>query len=238
MLTDRQSTLLCTAVREYIRTGIPVGSEALLERVRLPWSSATVRAEFAQLEDEGFLEHPHRSSGRVPTRLGYRYYVDHAGARAPSPAAVAALRRFAPAVDPSQEAALARELAQLLARLSGTLAVVAILPEAVVREPAGLANLFRMRELTDGETAHDLERVLQAFEEHSETLMAHVADGQPTVFIDGENPVARAEHVSMLVTAPMLPTGLQLLAALIGPLRMPYTRNMRILRAVHTLRSL
>ena len=236
MLTDRQSTLLCTAVREYIRTGIPVGSEALLERVRLPWSSATVRAEFAQLEDEGFLEHPHRSSGRVPTRVGYRYYVDHAGARAPSPAAVAALRRFAPVVDPSQEAALARELAQLLARLSGALAVVA-LSETLVHA-AGLSNLFRMRESSESEIIHDVERVMDAMEEQADALVIRLAGGQPTVFINGENPVARAERVSMVVTAPRLPTGLPLLAALIGPLRMPYTRNMRILRAVHTLRSL
>ena len=233
MLTNRQATILCAAVREYIRTGIPVGSETLLERGRLPWSSATIRSEFSRLEAEDFVQHPHRSAGRVPTRLGYRYYVDRVAARAPSPVAVAALRRFGPVVEENEEVLLARRLAHMLARLSGTVAVVA-LPETPVHE-AGLSNLFRMREFAESETVHDIERVLGAMEEHAIALLAHMAEGQPTVYINGENPVAHAERVSMVVTAPRLPTGSPLLAALIGPLRMPYTKNLRIIHAVHAL---
>lgn len=236
MLTDRQTSILCTTVREYIRTGIPVGSESLRERARLPWSPATVRAEFSDLEDEGFLEHPHRSAGRVPTRQGYRYYVDHTEAHAPSQAAVAALRRFGPVVEEQREVAFARELAHLLARLSGTLAVVALAEHAV--HEAGLPNLFRMREVTDHAMASDIERVLYAMEDDMEALLTHMTEGRPTVFINGENPVARSQYVSIVATAPTLPTGSFLFAALIGPLRMSYPRNLRLLQAVHTLQSL
>lgn len=236
MLTNRQVSILCTAVREYIRTGVPIGSEALLARTRLPWSAATVRAEFSELEDEGFLEHPHRSAGRVPTRRGYRYYVDRATERTPSPTAVAALRRFGPIVEEHREARFARELAQLLARLSGTLAVVAISEHGV--HEAGLPNLFRMREVTDEGTVTDIERVLHAMEDDIAELLDHMTEGQPTVFINGENPLAPAERVSIVATAPTLPTGSFLFAALIGPLRMSYPRNLRLLQAVHTLQSL
>ena len=235
MLTDRQVNILCTAVREYIRTGVPIGSEVLLTRARLPWSAATVRAEFSELEDEGFLEHPHRSAGRVPTRRGYRYYVDRATERTPFPAALAALRRFDRPIEERREAHFAHELAQLLARLSGTLAVVATVEHGV--HEAGLPNLFRMREVTDEETVTDIERVLHVMEDDLAELLNHMVEGKPTVFINGENPLAPAEHVSIVATAPTLPTGSFLFAALVGPLRMSYPRNLRLLEAVHTLRS-
>ncbi|MDP3685385.1 MAG: hypothetical protein Q8R32_00970 [bacterium] len=235
MPTDRQATILCTTVREYIRTGIPVGSETLLVRARLPWSPATVRAEFSELEEEGFLQHPHQSAGRVPTRRGYRYYVDHTTAHAPSHAAVAVLRRFGPAMEENREAAFTRELAYLLARLSGMLAVVALSEHAV--HEAGLPNLFRMREIADHEMASDIERVLHAMEDDIAVLLNHMAEGQPTVFINGENPLARVERVSIVATAPTLPTGSLLFVALIGPLRMSYPRHLQLLRAVHSLQS-
>lgn len=235
MLTDRQSVILCSTVQEHIRRGTPVGSELLLERRRLPWSSATVRAEFASLEHQGFLVHPHRSSGRIPTRLGYRYYVDHAVEAEPFPAAMAALRRVEPVVEEQREAVLVRELAHIIAELSGTLAVVAM-PKVFVHE-AGLSNLFRMPEFAESETADDIERVLDGVEEHGETLLARLTNGEPAVFINGENPVAPAERVSVVVTAPTLPNGAPLLAVLIGPLRMSYAKHMSILRAVHALQS-
>src|SRR5439155_26430035 len=54
----------------------PVGSSALVEKYGLPVSPATIRNEMAALEDEGYIAQPHTSAGRVPTELGYRYYVE------------------------------------------------------------------------------------------------------------------------------------------------------------------
>jgi heat-inducible transcriptional repressor len=53
-----------------------VGSSALVEKYRLPYSSATVRNEMARLEEDGFITQPHTSAGRIPTDNGYRYYVE------------------------------------------------------------------------------------------------------------------------------------------------------------------
>jgi heat-inducible transcriptional repressor len=75
-LTERRQNLLQIIVDEYVTSAQPVGSSALVEKYRLPYSSATVRSEMAALEDEGFVSHPHTSAGRVPTDLGYRYYVE------------------------------------------------------------------------------------------------------------------------------------------------------------------
>src|SRR5919201_5769243 len=75
-LTQRQSEILRRVVEEYVSTGQPVGSKSLAERSGLAVSSSTVRYELAELESQGLLMHPHTSAGRVPTELGYRYYVD------------------------------------------------------------------------------------------------------------------------------------------------------------------
>jgi heat-inducible transcriptional repressor len=75
-LGSRQARVLRAVVRDYIRTGEPVGSGAVARRHRLRVSPATIRNDMAVLEAGGYLTHPHTSAGRVPTDLGYRFYVD------------------------------------------------------------------------------------------------------------------------------------------------------------------
>ena len=74
--TDRQLQILEYVVDEYVATGEPVASKALLEKYNITVSPATVRAEMAALEDLGLLEKPHTSGGRVPTSKGYEVYVN------------------------------------------------------------------------------------------------------------------------------------------------------------------
>jgi heat-inducible transcriptional repressor len=75
-LSVRQQEILVRVVEEYVSTGSPVGSKTLVQRTELDVSSSTVRSELAQLEELGLLSHPHTSAGRVPTDLGYRFFVD------------------------------------------------------------------------------------------------------------------------------------------------------------------
>jgi heat-inducible transcriptional repressor len=75
-LPDRTRRILAALIREYIETGEPVSSAALTRRSGLSLSSATIRNILAQLEAMGFVWQPHTSAGRVPTDLGYRFYVD------------------------------------------------------------------------------------------------------------------------------------------------------------------
>ena len=74
-LTSRQQLILGLVVREYIGSAQPVGSKTVQE-YGLGVSSATIRNEMAQLEELGYLTHPHTSAGRVPTEKGYRYFVE------------------------------------------------------------------------------------------------------------------------------------------------------------------
>ena len=73
---DRAKRVLAALVREYIASGEPVASSVLVTAAGLGVSSATVRNILARLEDEGFVQQPHTSAGRIPTDRGYRFYVD------------------------------------------------------------------------------------------------------------------------------------------------------------------
>ena len=75
-LAERQRDILRAVIREFIATAEPVASGALVRRYRLPLSSATVRNELAALEYLGLLTHPHTSAGRIPTDLGYRFFIE------------------------------------------------------------------------------------------------------------------------------------------------------------------
>ncbi|GIN55836.1 heat-inducible transcriptional repressor HrcA [Lederbergia ruris] len=77
MLTDRQLLILQVIIDDFIRSAQPVGSRKLSQNIPFPISSATIRNEMADLEECGFIEKTHTSSGRVPSEKGYRYYVDH-----------------------------------------------------------------------------------------------------------------------------------------------------------------
>ena len=76
-LSARRRTVMGLVIREYIASGVPVGSRAILDRYELGVSPATIRNEMAALEELGFLTHPYTSAGRVPTEEGYRFFVEH-----------------------------------------------------------------------------------------------------------------------------------------------------------------
>lgn len=75
IITSRQKEILKIIVEEYIKTVHPVGSKSICDSLDV--SSATVRSEMAELEAMGYLEKEHISSGRIPSEVGYRYYVDN-----------------------------------------------------------------------------------------------------------------------------------------------------------------
>ena len=75
-LTERQQALLKAIVEEYIESAEPVGSEIIERKYDLGVSPATIRIEMGKLTDLGYLRQPHTSSGRTPTSMGMRFYID------------------------------------------------------------------------------------------------------------------------------------------------------------------
>lgn len=75
-LSEREEAVLDAVIRSYVETAEPAGSRTVAKRFGLGVSPATIRNAMADLEEKGFLFHPHTSAGRIPTDRAYRYYVD------------------------------------------------------------------------------------------------------------------------------------------------------------------
>ena len=75
-LTDREKLILRSIIQQFILTASPVGSRFITKKYDIGFSPATVRNIMADLEESGFIDHPHTSAGRIPTDKGYRFYVD------------------------------------------------------------------------------------------------------------------------------------------------------------------
>lgn len=130
-LTDRERHVLEAVIQSYVETAEPAGSRMISRRFGLGVSAATVRNTMSDLEDKGFLFHPHTSAGRVPTDMAYRVYVD-------------SLMRLAPVDSDARD----RLLAQLS---SGGTAIEAILRRAaqmlgVLTQELGVAVAPRLEE--------------------------------------------------------------------------------------------
>src|SRR5436853_5731118 len=75
-LSKRERRILEAVIQTYVQTAEPAGSRTLSRRFGLGVSPATIRSTMSDLEEKGFLFHPHASAGRIPTDVAYRAYVD------------------------------------------------------------------------------------------------------------------------------------------------------------------
>ncbi|SFJ35498.1 MULTISPECIES: heat-inducible transcriptional repressor HrcA [unclassified Bacillus (in: firmicutes)] len=124
MLTERQLLILQAIIDDFIGSAQPVGSRTLAKKEEITFSSATIRNEMADLEEFGFIEKTHSSSGRVPSEKGYRFYVDHllAPQHLPSEDVVQIKDLFAQRVFEAEK--LAQQSAQILSELTNYTAIV------------------------------------------------------------------------------------------------------------------
>ena len=136
VLTDRQRRILRAIVEDYVATAEPVGSRTI-SRHHLPEASpATIRNDMADLEELGFLEQPHTSAGRVPSDVGYRYYVDEVLEEVPVPEAQVRLIEQVLGAKMRQVEALVQTTLRLLSETSSLISIVLgpqLLPASLVR---------------------------------------------------------------------------------------------------------
>ena len=140
MLSERQQRILELVAEEYLRTGKPVGSKAIADRRDVTWSSSTVRNEFAALEREGYLTHPHTSAGRIPTDRGYRFYADSLIAAGPAPTGDAGRTEL-------DLTRMRREVEDAMRETTSTLSRVTDLLAVATAPPPGSARIHRIEVL-------------------------------------------------------------------------------------------
>ena len=211
-MTPRQQLVLKAIVELYAKSAEPVGSTSLA--VAFEASSATIRAEMAVLERDGFIMQPHISAGRVPTDKGYRAYVN---AMEPS------------AGDSRQELAMARRVrgageadraiknaVESLAHVTRNLGLATIAGNLYM---SGMASLFQHPEFSTGSKAYEIARLLDSLEE----WLAEAAPNDPiSVYIGRENPIGRASGATLIISRFESPYSSRSYVGVLGPTRQNY----------------
>jgi heat-inducible transcriptional repressor len=137
-MTERQEQILRCVVESHLESGRPVGSKAIAEETDVKWAPSTVRAEFAALEDAGWLTHPHTSAGRVPTDAGYRRYVEMLLASEP---------RMGEAGVPLELSQMRREVDEAMRETTSALSRMTDLVALVTAPPLDTATIRRVEAL-------------------------------------------------------------------------------------------
>jgi heat-inducible transcriptional repressor len=215
-MTPRQEKLLFAIVEQYAEVASPVGS-SLLARV-FDVSSATIRAEMAELEREGFIMQPHTSAGRVPTDKGYRFYVNHLNENQSGVEVSRAEKALASRVQHAggvPERTI-RNAVDTLVELTHNLGLATIGPQLYM---SGLSNLFGQPEFVHPGQIQQVAQLL----DNLEPWLREAAPNEPlSVYIGRENPIGRSAGCSLIISRFGSPYSDRSYIGVLGPTRQSY----------------
>jgi heat-inducible transcriptional repressor len=214
-MTDRQARILAAIVEQYAEVASPVGSSLLAKAFNV--SSATIRAEMAELERIGFIHQPHTSAGRVPTDKGYRFYVNNLTENAETPAERRAERALTARVEGGglPERTI-RNAVDTLVELTHNLGIATIGNQLYM---SGLSNLFGQPEFIGGAHVQQIARLL----DNLEPWLREAAPNEPlSVYIGAENPIGRSAGASLIISRFRSPFSDRSYIGVLGPTRQQY----------------
>lgn len=219
-MDQRKETILGLTVEQYIKTAEPIGSKFLVSIGRLHVSDATVRNEMRELEEAGYLTHPHTSAGRVPTEAGYRYYVETI-MQPEKPAAETreAIERIVQAKEDQNKKT--KRFGQTIAKHTQTAVIIAFSTDFVYY--TGIANLFSEPEFANIVRTVNMSSVFDHCEDHVGELFDLTTKEQTSVLIGSENPLGTP---CSLVARQTADGGL---LTILGPMRMDYGQHVGML---------
>lgn len=214
-MTPRQAKILAAIVEQYAEVASPVGSSLLAKLFDV--SSATIRAEMAELERQGFIKQPHTSAGRVPTDKGYRYYVNQLAGSAELPKEHRAERALTARV---QSAGLPeqtiRSAVDTLVELTHNLSLATIGSQLYM---SGLSNLFGQPEFMHPGQVQEVARLL----DNIQPWLNETAPNEPlSVYIGRENPIGAAAGCSLIISRFRSPFSDRSYIGVLGPTRQSY----------------
>jgi len=227
----RQEQILSAIIEEYTQTAIPVGSSVLVEKYDFGVSSATIRNDMAELEENGFLYQPHISAGRIPTDKGYRFFVEEImGDKELSRIEQQKLQKEFLKLK-AQNTRLTRTTAKLMSHLSGNLAISGLIGKDEFAD-FGMKELMEQPEFREMDDVCRLAETLDYIDETFDKLVAELKEGETKIYIGKENPINGISNCSMIVSPYVTKGGEKGILALIGPKRMRYAKNKSIIEYV------
>lgn len=222
-MTERQKLILCAIVEQYAEVASPVGSSLLAKVFHV--SSATIRAEMAELERMGYIMQPHTSAGRVPTDQGYRYYVNNLSEgkveSEPRRAERALTARVHHGGVPERTI---RNAVDTLVELTHNLGLATMGDQLYM---SGLSNLFGQPEFMHGGQVQQVARLL----DNLEPWLREAAPNEPlSVYIGRENPIGRSAGCSLIISKFQSPYSDRSYIGILGPTRQNYRDVMVLVR--------
>lgn len=224
-ITERQQSILGAVFHEHIRSAKPVGSETLAESAHLGLSSASIRNALQELEETGYLTQPHTSAGRVPTVKAYRFYLDHLLEEVELSQYAQEELRTAFAAHRAAEAQL-KMIARTLADLCNSTVIIGFSRHDTYY--TGLAHLFHQPEFSAIEHVLSVSEIVDRLDEVIARLFDDV-HAEPVVLIGSNNPFGEATG------AVVMRCDDSRLMGILGPVRMPYGRNLALLNFTRQL---
>ena len=214
-MTERQEKILLAIVEQYAEVASPVGS-SLLAKV-FDVSSATVRAEMAELERTGYILQPHTSAGRVPSDKGYRYYVNHlATSQKPFTEGRASKALTARVEGGGLPERTIRNAVDTLVELTHNLGMATIGNQLYM---SGLSNLFGQPEFMHPGQVQEVARLL----DNLEPWLREAAPNDPlSVYIGRENPIGRNSGCTLIISKFRSPYSDRSYIGILGPTRQSY----------------
>lgn len=216
MLSPRQERILAAIIEQYAEVASPVGSSLLAKVFGV--SSATIRAEMAELERQGYIKQPHTSAGRIPTDKGYRAYVNKVQEQGnelmPAKSAGRALAaRVGNAGMPEQTI---RNAVDTLVELTHNLGIATIGNQLYM---SGLSNLFNQPEFLATGRVQQVARLL----DNLEPWLREAAPNKPlSVYIGAENPIGRGAESTLIISRFRSPYSDHSYIGVLGPTRQNY----------------
>ena len=236
-MKDRTLLILQALVEDFIETANPVASKHLLESHYLKISSATVRNEFATLEEVGLIHSPHVSAGKVPTEKGYRFFVDELLPETEAKhkkAANTVFKKYANEYKLQKNKEILFDSLRLLAQLSGNVAFANIKNDRTFY--LGISNVLRSPEFTnDPEKAAQIIEILEGRTRFHKLLSSlALPEKEVKIFIGEENILEEISSCAMLVSK-FSNQNIEGIIGILGPMRMQYGYNKALIQNVLVL---
>ncbi len=223
-MTQRQEAILMSVVEQYAEVASPVGSSLLSKLFGV--SSATIRAEMAELEKLGYIKQPHTSAGRIPTDKGYRYYVNILSDNNSDHSRLTE-RRAERALTARVEGGglpdrTIRNAVDTLVELTHNLGIATIGNQLYM---SGLSNLFGQPEFVSGQDVQQIARLL----DNLEPWLREAAPNEPlSVYIGTENPIGSSANASLIISRFRSPYSDRSYIGVLGPTRQQYRDVMNL----------
>lgn len=222
-MTERQKQILVAVVEQYAEVASPVGSSLLAKVFKV--SSATIRAEMAELEKGGYITQPHTSAGRIPTDKGYRFYVNNlAEQNTGGPESRAERALTARVGSGGLPERTIRNAVDTLVELTHNLGLATIGNQLYM---SGLSNLFGQPEFMQKGQVQQVAHLL----DNLEPWLREAAPNEPlSVYIGSENPIGRSAGATLIISRFRSPYSERSYVGTLGPTRQSYREVMSLVR--------